>query len=118
MLLNMGVGFTVTTTFSPVLLHPLAVVIYTYVTGMGAVVVLVSVSLTFVIPMEAPSKIPATAARLHANVAPAVALVAVYVKVVPLQIAGGVNVLLRDGSGLTTTITFCPALLHPLAVVI
>ena len=45
---------------------------------MGAVVVLVKVSLTFATtPLEAACVIPATTARLHANVAPTVELSAV-----------------------------------------
>ena len=44
MLLNTGFGFTVTTTFC-VLLQPLEVVVITYVTFTGVVVVLVNVSL-------------------------------------------------------------------------
>ena len=81
-------------------------------------VVLVNVSLTFPAPTAAACEIPATAARLHANVAPAVALEAVYVNVAPLQMAAGVKVLLKTGIGFTTTTAFSPALLHPFAVVV
>ena len=49
---------------------------YTYVTLIGAVVVLVNVSLTLPAPAVAAWVIPATKALLHANVAPGVALVA------------------------------------------
>ena len=88
------------------MLQPLAVVMYEYVTTIGAVVVLVNTSLTrFPVPLEAVSVMPDTAARLHAKVAPKVALVAVYVKVAALHIAVGVNVLLNAGVGLTVTVT-------------
>ena len=86
-------------------------------TLIGAVVVLVNVSLTIVVPLAAAWLMPATSALVHVNVAPAVALVAVYPKAAPLQIAAGVSVLLSTGIGLTVSTTFCPALLHPLAVV-
>jgi hypothetical protein len=76
-LLSTGIGLTVTTTLF-ILVHPLAVIVYTYVTLIGAAVVLVSVSL---IPATKPvvpaSAIPATAARDHENPEPAVRLVAV-----------------------------------------
>ena len=45
-------------------------------TAIGAVVVLVKVSLTLPVPLLNVSVIPAIAARLQAKVAPAVALVA------------------------------------------
>ena len=76
-LLNTGVGFTVTTTFCDGPEQPFALVTYTYVTLMGALVVLVNVSLTFPVPVDATSVIPAIKARLQAYVAPTVALVAV-----------------------------------------
>ena len=93
----------------------MAVVVYTYVTIIGAVVVLVRVSLTFPVPLPAVLLIPATTALVQAKVAPAVALVAVYPKVVPLQIAAGVRVLLRTGLGFTVMVTFC-VLVQVLAV--
>ena len=78
MLLKTGVGFTVTTTFSVPIEQPFAVVVYTYVTAIGAVVVFVKVSLIpATTPLLAASVIPPTNARLQLNVAPAVALVAV-----------------------------------------
>jgi hypothetical protein len=56
----------------------LAIVVITYVTLTGAVVVLVSVSLIEpVTPLEADSLMPATAARVQLKVDPEVALVAV-----------------------------------------
>ena len=77
-LLRTGIGLTVTTTFCPgELLQRLAVVMYTYVTLIGAAVVFVNISLTFPAPAEAACVIPATRALLHANVDPVVALVAV-----------------------------------------
>jgi hypothetical protein len=83
-----------------------------------AVVVLVSVSLIeATAPLEADSLMPATTARDQLKVDPEVALVAVYVKVSPLQIGPGVNVLLSTGSGFTVTTTFCDVG-QPLAVVV
>ena len=77
-LLSTGVGFTVTTTFSTALEQPFAVVIYAYVTAIGAVVVFVNVSLiAATTPLLADSDIPKTTARLQAKVGLAVALVAV-----------------------------------------
>ena len=77
-LLNTGLGFTVTTTFSDGPEQPFALVTYTYVTLMGALVVLVNVSLmAAVMPLLADSEIPNTTPLLQAYVAPAVALVAV-----------------------------------------
>ncbi len=77
MLLRTGIGFTVTTTLL-VLLQPLAVIVNTYVTLIGAVVLFVSVSLTSAVsPDDAPSVIPGTAALVQLNAAPTVALVPV-----------------------------------------
>ena len=73
---------------------------------MAAVDVFVKVSLTSPVPLPAALLIPATAALVHAKVAPAVALVAVYPKALPLQIAAGVRVLFNLGLGLTVTVTF------------
>jgi hypothetical protein len=78
--------------------------------------VLVSVSL---IPATNPllpaSDIPATALRVHEYDTPPTALVAVYEKVAPLQIAAGDVVLESTGVGLTVTNTFS-ALLQPFAL--
>ena len=117
LLLNDGVGFTVTVTFSAALLQPFAVVMYEYVTTIGAVVVFVNVSLTPAVPVAAASVMPTTAALLHANVAPDVALVGVYANVAALHIADAVKLLLNDGVGFTVTVTFSAALLQPFAVV-
>ena len=76
-LLSIGVGLTVTVTFW-VLEQELAVVVIAYVTTIGAVVVLVNVSLMPPLaPLPTALLIPATAARVQEKVAPVVALVAV-----------------------------------------
>ena len=90
---------------------------YEYVTTIGAVVVFVNVSLTPAVPVAAASVMPTTAALLHANVAPDVALVGVYANVAALHIADAVKLLLNDGVGFTVTVTFSAALLQPFAVV-
>ena len=81
-LVNNGVGFTVTVTLWAGVAQPFAEVIYRYVTMIGAVVVFVNVSFGFALPPPvdpalAASAIPATSARVHAKVAPAVALAGV-----------------------------------------
>jgi hypothetical protein len=76
-LLKEGIGLTVTVTFWGASLHPLAVVVIAYVTTIGAVVVLVNVSLMPPVPLAAAWLMPATNALVHAKVAPAVALVGV-----------------------------------------
>ena len=75
--LSTGVGFIVTTTFCGVLLYPLAVVVYTYVTTIGAGVVLISTSNTLPVPEAPTGMIPGKVALVHAKVAPGVMLVAV-----------------------------------------
>jgi hypothetical protein len=75
-LVSIGVGFTVTVTLW-LLLHPLAAMVYTYITLTGIVEVLMSVSLGLSVPEAAVLLIPATIERLQLNVAPAVALVGV-----------------------------------------
>jgi hypothetical protein len=93
-------------------------VVTTYVTTIGLAVVLVNISLIGLpTPLLDPWLIPATSERLQLKVAPVVALVAVYVNVVPLQIAPGVSVLLNEGIGATLTVTFSPVLLQLFAVV-
>ena len=74
--LTIETGLTVTTTFC-VPLQPLALNVYTYVTLTGELVVLTRVSLILPVPLAAALLIPATVARLHAKVVPAVALAAV-----------------------------------------
>jgi hypothetical protein len=60
---------TVTTTFR-VLVQPLAVKVYTYVTLTGVLVVLISVSVILPEPLAAELLIPVTAARVQLNVVP------------------------------------------------
>jgi len=60
---------TVTTTFR-VLVQPLAVKVYTYVTLTGELVVLISVSVILPEPLAAALLIPVTAARVQLNVVP------------------------------------------------
>jgi hypothetical protein len=107
-LVNVGLGYTVTVTFC-VLEHPFAETVYTYVTTTGAVELLTSVSLILPVPLPATLLlIVAIAARVHVNVdglALNVLLVGVYENVVLLHIADGVSVLLRAGLGLTVTTT-------------
>ena len=74
--------------------------------------VFVSNSLIAPLPLDAPSVILLTAALVQAKVAPLVALVGVYAKVLALQIAAGVKVLLSTGCGLT--VTFTSSVLAPL----
>ena len=74
---SVGDGLTVTTTFSPALLQPLAVVVNVKVTFIGDVVVLVNTWLIGPLPLAPGSVIPATAGLVHVNVAPPVLLVGV-----------------------------------------
>jgi hypothetical protein len=79
-LLNTGFGLTVTTTFWPVgpFVQPLALIITTYVTTSGVVVVLVNASaITTLLPVVPAGVIPATVALLHVYVIEGVALVGV-----------------------------------------
>jgi len=74
-LLNTGVGFTVTTTLCT-LLHPFALCVYTYVTFTGLALVLVNVSLGSFVPLVGPAGVmPLTTARLHPKIVPVVLLV-------------------------------------------
>jgi hypothetical protein len=76
-LLKAGVGLTVTVTFC-VLLQPNAVKVYTYVTVIGAAVVLVSASLIVATAPDAVAGVmPATEALLHEKAVPPMVLVAV-----------------------------------------
>jgi len=79
------------------------------------VVVFISVSLGFPVPVADALLIPAMAARLQLKVVPVVALEGLYENRVFVQIAGGVKELDKDGVGLTVTVTFC-WFEHPLAV--
>ena len=76
-LVNCGVGLTVTTTLYVLLEQPFALTVYTYVTLIGAVVVLTSVSLGSPVPLAAALLMPATDARVQLNTAPLVPLVGV-----------------------------------------
>lgn len=105
-LLNAGVGLTVRDTEKVVeLVQLLAETVYTYTTVTGAVPVLVSISFGPPAPFPASLLIPATTALVQSNVAPGVVLAGVYINVEPLQIAGGVKLLLKTGRGLTLTTT-------------
>ncbi len=76
-LFNWGKGLIVTITFCVEPLQVFAVVVYTYVTSIGELVVLLNVSLTLPVPVVPDWLMPAIVARLQLNVEPAVALVAV-----------------------------------------
>ena len=83
----------------------------------GLTVVLIRISPGSPVPEAAGLLIPATAARVQANVTPVVPLVGVYENNVLLQMAGGVNELVSKGIGLTfTTTLYVDGLVHPLAV--
>ena len=66
-LVNAGVGFTTTVTLF-VAEQLFAAIVYTYVTVIGAFVVLVNTSLMPFVPVVAASVIPTTVARDQANV--------------------------------------------------
>ena len=78
-LLKTGVGLTTTVTvFVAGFVQPLAVRVYTYPTLIGALVLLLSVSLMLPEPVAAPPlEIPATIVLDQLKLAPAVALVAI-----------------------------------------
>ena len=63
------------------------------------------ISFGFEKPKLAELEIPATAALVQENVTPEVELAGVYLKVVPLQIAGGANELVNSGLFFTVTAT-------------
>ena len=84
-------------------------------TLIGALVVLIRVSLILSIPIARGLLIPITTARLQAKEVPTVTLVGVYENNVLLHIAGGVSELDRFGVGLTVTTTFW-VLEQPVAV--
>jgi hypothetical protein len=94
-----GTGSTVTVTFSPVLLQPLAVLTTTYVTTVGVTFVLLNASLMLPLPLPVAGLMPPTDARVQLNVVPVVALVGVYPNVDPLQIAAAVRPLDNNGVG-------------------
>jgi len=78
-LVSIGIGLTTTSTLYVVgLVQPLAVSVYTYRTVNGVAVVLVSVSFGSPVPDVGPTGvIPATVARVHPKLVPAVPLVGV-----------------------------------------
>jgi hypothetical protein len=67
--------------------------------------VFIKVSFGFPVPDAAGLLIPATNALFQLKVTPIVPLVGVYEKTVLLQMAGGVNELVRVGFGFITTTT-------------
>src|SRR5215468_5684090 len=71
---TVGDGFTVTTTFSPALLHPDAVVVNVHVTLMGEEVVLVNTWLIGPLTLLPGSLIPDTDGLVQVKVAPPVEL--------------------------------------------
>jgi len=81
------------------LLQPFAVLTITYVTTVGVELLLLKASLILPVPLPVAGLIPPTAARLHANVVPVVALAGVYPNVAPLQIPDAVSVLDNTGVG-------------------
>jgi hypothetical protein len=73
--LRTGIGFTTTVTLKVAgLVQPLALTVYTYVTVVLVVFVVVNVSPIAPVPEFDAGDIPPTAARVHANVVPEVAL--------------------------------------------
>src|SRR4051812_32966355 len=78
-----------------------SVIAYTTLTGLAVVLTSVSVMVA-PLPLPAALLIPATTALDHANVVPAVALVAVYVAATLLHLAGGVWLLFKVDKGLIT----------------
>jgi len=99
-----GSGLILTTTFW-VLVQPLAVSTYSYVTAIGADVRLRSVSLTPLVPVTGPAGvIPAAASLVHEKVVPAVSEVGVYVNSELLHTSGGVRVLFSAGVGFTVIV--------------
>ena len=101
-----GAGFTTTETVC-VLEQPVEVLVmvYTYPTVTGEVVVFTNVSLIFPVLVTLALLIPGTVTLLHANVELGKALAAaVYEKAAPLQVEA-FNKLLKTGTGLTSTVT-------------
>ena len=103
---NLGVGFTVRLTVST-LVHPFAVRLMTYFTIVGAGDVLVNRSPIVSLFDKAlgAGVIFAFATRIQENVAPKVAVVALYLNVSPEQICVGVLVLDKLGVGIIEAVT-------------
>jgi hypothetical protein len=75
-----AVGFTVTVRLNAVPAHPSTEGVITYTTSIGSVVPLTSVSVIDAVdPLPVAGVIPVTSARVQANVAVELLLVAVYV---------------------------------------
>lgn len=103
---NFGVGLTVKLTVS-IFVQPFAVRLITYFTTVGAVEVLVNFSpivSLFDKALGAGVMFP-FAIRIQEKVAPVVAVVALYLKVSPEQIAVGVLVLDKLGVGIMDAVT-------------
>ena len=113
---NLGVGFTVRLTVST-LVHPFAVRVITYLTTVGVVDVLVNRSPMVSLFDKAlgAGVMFAFATRIQENVAPKVAVVALYLNVSPEQIGVGVFVLDRLGVGIIVAVTVSCSL-HKFAV--
>ena len=86
-------------------------------TLIGESVVLVNVSLIPFVPVAAALLIPVTAARLHANVVPEIALVGVYVNAFPVVTAAA-RLLDNTGTALGAAAALAALLLHPLTVLV
>ena len=99
--LTVGNGLTTTVTFC-VLLQVPALIAYEYITLIGLEVVLINISFGAALcgVVIAALLIPETAALVHVNVPLVRVLVGLYVNAVPLQIAGGVSVLVKVGKAL------------------
>ena len=112
---RVGDGSTATTTFW-MFEHPLAVKVKMYVTLIGEIVVLISVSFTLPVPEAAGLLMPATAARVQEKVVAGVPLVGIYENIVLLQMAGGERLDERNGTGFTVTTTlYVAGFVHPFA---
>ena len=100
-----AVGLIVIVTVYIVPAHPSTDGVISYTTLTGSVVVLVSVSvIVAVFPLAVVGVIPLTDARLHANVANVLLLVAVYVVDTLLHLCGGVAVLVITAVGFTVIV--------------
>jgi hypothetical protein len=115
-MLAVGSGFILTRTVS-VLLQEFAVKVYTYVTKIGLVVVLINVSDIALVPVFAALLIPETVALDQENVVDGVALDGVYENNDPLHTALGFLLELKIGEGFTDTDNVSNSE-HPFAVIV
>ena len=100
------VGLTVAVTLKGVPAQPSTEGVTIYTTSMGSSVPLTRVSvMEAVAPLPVAGLMPVTSARVHANVAVALLLVAVYVVEVLLQRLGAVAELVITAVGLTVAVT-------------